>query len=239
MLANRDEDLAFWRALEAFDPDGLDADARRWAGERWAERAQMEHASIASFAKFSLQLLMVAAPPALLADTHRAAIDEIHHARIGFALASRLLGRRLGPGPVDLAGDVIGERTLATVAADTMRDGCVGETVAVAEAREAGEGAAHPVIGHAMSCLVRDEQRHAELAWQFAAWAAEVGGAPIRKVLRDAFEVAIAASEPAREGEAPHHPGLGLLSLAESARLRAATIEETLQPAMRALLNRS
>jgi hypothetical protein len=85
MLANRDGDLAFWRALEAFDPARLDAGARRWAGERWAERAQMEHASIASFAKFSLQLVMVAAPPALLADAHDAAVDEIHHARVGFA----------------------------------------------------------------------------------------------------------------------------------------------------------
>jgi hypothetical protein len=77
----------------------------------------MEHASIASFAKFSLQLVMVAAPSALLADAHAAAVDEIHHARVAFALASRLLGRPLGPGPVDLAGDVIGERTLAAVAA--------------------------------------------------------------------------------------------------------------------------
>ena len=178
MLANREEDQAFWLALASFDTERLSSDARRWAGERWARRAQMEHASIASFAKFSLQLVMVAAPPSLLADAHRAAVDEIHHARVSFAVASRLLGQPLGPGPVDLDGDVVGERTLAAVAAETMRDGCVGETLAVAEAREAGERAADPAIRHAMSCLHRDEQRHAELAWRFAAWAAEVGGAP-------------------------------------------------------------
>ena len=195
----------------------------------------MDHASIASFAKFSLQLVMVAAPPSLLADAHRAAIDEIHHARVAFAVASRLLGRPLGPGPVDLDGDVVGERTLAAVAAETMRDGCVGETVAVAEAREAGARAADPAIRHAMSCLHRDEQGHAELAWRFAAWAAEVGGAPIRQVLRDAFEAAVALSAPSPNSDAPHYPGLGHLSLVESARVRAATIDATLWPAMRAL----
>jgi hypothetical protein len=235
MLANRAEDLAFWRALESFDPGRLSSAARRWAGERWAEQAQMEHASIASFAKFSLQLVMVAAPPALLADAHHAAVDEIHHARIAFALASRLLGQPLGPGAVDLAGDVVGERTLAAVARETMRDGCVGETVAAAEALEAGKRALDPAIAHAMSCVLRDEQRHAELAWRFAAWAAEVGGAPVRKVLREAFEAAVAASTPPTDPAAPHHPGLGHLSAEEKAQVRAVTIEETLWPAMRAL----
>jgi hypothetical protein len=235
VLANREEDLGFWRALESFDPGRLGSDARRWAGERWAEQAQMEHASVASFAKFSLQLVMVAAPPALLAGAHRAAIDEIHHARIAFALASRLLGKPLGPGAVDLAGDVVGERTLAAVAAETMRDGCVGETVAAAEARAAGETAVDPAISHAMACIVRDEQRHAELAWRFAAWAAEVGGAPVHKVLRDAFEAAVTAPVPPADSHAVHHAGLGQLSAAEKVQIRAATIEAALRPAMRAL----
>ena len=235
MLANREDDEAFWYALESFDPGRLSDDARRWAGARWAQRAQMEHASIASFAKFSLQLVMVAAPPSLLADAHRAAVDEIHHARVSFAVASRLLGQPLGPGPVDLEGDVVGERTLAAVAAETMRDACVGETLATAEAREAGERAVDPAIRHAMSVLVRDEQRHAELAWRFVAWAAEVGGAPIRKLLRDTFEAAVTANAPSLDPDAPHFPGLGHLSPAESARVRAATIDATLWPAMRAL----
>jgi hypothetical protein len=61
-----------------------------------------------------------------------------------------------------------------------------------------------------MDCLVRDEQRHAELAWQFAAWAAEVGGASIRTVLHEAFEAAVAASGAPVVADAPdalHHPG--------------------------------
>lgn len=51
--------------------------------EWWSLAAQQEHASIASFSKFSLELMAVGAPAALLVRAHEAALDEINHARDG------------------------------------------------------------------------------------------------------------------------------------------------------------
>ena len=44
---------------------------RRRLAELWSQDALLEHASIASFSRFALQLLAVAAPPALVAGAHR------------------------------------------------------------------------------------------------------------------------------------------------------------------------
>ena len=52
----------------------------------------MAGAEIASFARTSLDLLALGAPADLVAETHRAALDEIEHARIAYALASAFSG---------------------------------------------------------------------------------------------------------------------------------------------------
>ena len=43
---------------------------------------------MASFARASLELMAVAAPPGLLAACARAMVDEVRHAELTFALAS-------------------------------------------------------------------------------------------------------------------------------------------------------
>lgn len=59
----------------------------------WAEDGLYEHASIASFARFALELLALGAPPSLLEDVHAAMADELHHARLCFGLARRFGAR--------------------------------------------------------------------------------------------------------------------------------------------------
>ena len=61
--------------------------ARRARGRAWTADALLEHASVASFSRLSLALLAVGAPADLVALAHRAALDEIRHARLCFALA--------------------------------------------------------------------------------------------------------------------------------------------------------
>jgi hypothetical protein len=48
-----------------------------------------------------LELLALGAPAELVEKAHVAALDEIEHARICFALASAYGGERYGPGPLD------------------------------------------------------------------------------------------------------------------------------------------
>lgn len=76
------------------DVSGLGPAERSALASRWLDSALLEHASIASFARFSLHLLAVGAPPELLERTQRAALDEIEHARLAFAIVARGRGGR-------------------------------------------------------------------------------------------------------------------------------------------------
>ena len=166
--------------------DALTIAEREELARAWLATAALEHASIASFARFALDLMALGAPPHLVAGAHAAAEDEIVHARIAFAIASAYAGRELGPGA--LAFD--GQRApldLTTFARETFVDGCIGETIAAIEAREASRGADDPSVRSAHRRIARDEERHAELAWRTLAWAVREGGDPVRETIRAAL----------------------------------------------------
>src|SRR5205814_887725 len=82
-------------------------------GARYLEIALMEHASIAAFARFSLELLSLGAPSSLVERASTAMADEIRHARDAFALAGGYLGHPVGPGPLDTADALTGRSALA------------------------------------------------------------------------------------------------------------------------------
>jgi hypothetical protein len=94
----------------------------------WLQSALFEHASIASFARLALDLMAFGAPPDLIEDAHRAALDEIRHARICFGLA----GGKEGPGPLVTPPGVT---SLAELVRETIREGCVNETLAALRPR--------------------------------------------------------------------------------------------------------
>jgi hypothetical protein len=142
----------------------------------------MEHASIAAFARFNLQLLSLGAPAALVEACNNALIDETAHARLCFGLASRYGGTPVGPGPLDI-GRCLEETSLMEVAKLVLREGCLGETVAAFEALEASELAVDPAVKQTLSRIARDEQRHAELAFQFLKWALDRSSPVVRATL--------------------------------------------------------
>jgi hypothetical protein len=57
--------------------EGLTSDQRARLAAQWATDGAAEHASIASFARVTLQLMALGAPAGLLADTQRGAADEV------------------------------------------------------------------------------------------------------------------------------------------------------------------
>jgi len=157
----------------------------------WLADAQAEHASIASFARFTLHLLALGAPPDLVGDAQRAASDEIEHAKLCFALASRYAGRSLGPGPLSLEG-AVNDVSLAELAVATVREGCVGETMSAVLAGERLERARDAEVRAALERIAADETRHAELGWRTVAWAIARGGDVVREAVRLAFAETIA-----------------------------------------------
>jgi hypothetical protein len=167
----RASDDAGWCADVTVDADALPADARARVAEAWLRTARGEHASVAAFARFVLQLTAVGAPAALVADAAAALADEVRHARDAFSVASALAGVTLGAGPMDVSGALDGACTLEALVRDTVREGCIAESLSAAEAAVARDAASDPVVRELLAGVADDEARHAGLAWRFVRWA--------------------------------------------------------------------
>jgi hypothetical protein len=144
--------------------EALDAAAREERAARFARDGLAEHASVAAFARLTLDLLAAGAPAELVEAATAAQRDEIEHARICFALASAYAGRPLGPGPLDTAaaGPPADRRRLAI---ESLRDGCWLEQASADALRAAARDERDPVVAAALARMAADEDRHAELAW--------------------------------------------------------------------------
>lgn len=168
----------------------LDADVRARITASWARDAAMEHASVASFARFTLELLALGAPADLVLGAQEATRDEIEHALACFAIASRYAGRDLGPGKLDI-GTTMPAVDLARSVEAAIVEGCVGETLSalLAEARLARAEDAD--VRTTLRRIANEEARHAELAWRFVGWAITTGGDEVRAAASRAFEAAL------------------------------------------------
>lgn len=175
--------------------DGIgDATLRSAVVHGWTEQALMEHASAAAFARFTLQLLQLGAPAALVSASSQAVTDEIRHARACFELARRHGGADVGPGPLDVTG-ALACSDLEAVVLDTVREGCIGETVAALESAEALQHCEDPATRPVLAAIAAEELQHAELAWRFVAWALERAPASLHAEVRRAFAAASASSD--------------------------------------------
>ena len=187
-------------------------DLRLWLSRAWLADARAEHASIASFARAEIELTIAGAPAALLTACRRARADEVRHARACFTLASVYAGRHFSPGELPT---LTTRRTLSEIAVATFLEGCVGETIAALAATRALAGCRTPGVTRVLGRIVRDETRHAELAWRTIAWAIATGGPEVRSALMSAATTA--RLEPEHEHEHEHVRALGRLSpLAQS-----------------------
>ncbi len=216
----------------------LAAHLRAALAAHFTAMAAMEHASIGSFARFSLELLALGAPPSLLHATHEAASDEILHARLAFALATAYSGAPVGPGRLPVAGvtPATDERAIACA---LVREACVGETVAAAEALALSSLVADPALVSVYTKVSKDEARHAELGWRSLAWMLEQTP-DLLPVVEEAFSRAVASISGtpivASDIVSPEH---GLLSSAQLAALRTKAVADIVEPCRRALLDRA
>lgn len=147
----------------------MDEQTRTALAERWTAIALMEHASIAAFARFTLQLLSVGAPAELVRDAASAMADETRHAQIAFGLASAYAKRIVGPGVLSIRG-ALDTNDLETFVTTLLLEGCLGETMAAIEARTDASTAPCPVVREVLETVAHDEMQHAILAWRTLAW---------------------------------------------------------------------
>lgn len=229
-----------WLAPGSAEDDALDPVTRRALAQAWLEDARMEHASIASFARFTLELLGFGAPPELVAGSQQASLDEIEHARLCFGLASRFAKEPLGPSSLEISGSEL-SRSLAESAVATLEEGCIGETIAALTAREQLARASDPDVRRALETIARDEERHAELAWRFVAWAVRHGGSEVQGAVRSALARALAPSAHAAVERAPGIDAVawrrfGRLERSEAAAIRDVALSDVIVPCARAVL---
>jgi hypothetical protein len=165
--------------------------------QHWQRAALMEHASVAAFARFSLELLALGAPPDLLLDCADAMKDETSHAELCFGLASRYGAKAVGPGPLSMES-ALGDVTLESAVRNALLEGCIGETLAAAEAQAACEHVTDPIVKNVLERIAADETRHAALAFRFVTWALGRGDARIadlvRRTLREHREAGVDGS---------------------------------------------
>jgi hypothetical protein len=165
-------------------------------GDKWTKNALGEHASVASFAAFSIALMTNNAPSDLVEDSFKAAMDEIQHTKVSFAIASMLLGKDIIPGPLPPSNHQF-NRDLTALAMAVAKEGCVDETlsslVAAAEVELINDvlknnGGAAQIsskyygisnkllswIRDELRTISQDESRHSALAWRTLDWVCSV-----------------------------------------------------------------
>jgi hypothetical protein len=227
---------ADWCAAGAPDLADVSPAARAALARAWTADALAEHASVAAFARFALQLLALGAPPDLVSATHQALVDEVEHARLAFALASAYAGAPRGPGPLPAATAPLAH-DLTAVALALVHEGCIGETIAAAQVDLARETATDPAVRAALVRIAADERAHSQLAWRALRWCLARGDAGLRAAVGRAF--AAAAPPHDRDRDEPDPDVLrahGRTAARDRRELARACLEQVIRPAAAALL---
>jgi len=211
---------------------------RAFIGDAWLRDGLAEHASVASFARFALLGLKLGAPPSILSETARAMEDEIRHAKLCFSVASKFLDRELGPGKLDIGTMDEAEQSAEAILAATIVEGCVGETIAAAIVRRAGEEASHPELKRILEEIAPDEQRHSDLAWNFAEWML-ASRASLGDAARKGFGSALAFAPDDEQDEPFIAIQYGVLPLNIKREVRKQVIDEIILPRAASLLDLS
>lgn len=211
--------------------------------EHYAEYGLAEHASIASLARFVLELMAVGAPAGMVDEAQVAMADEVRHAQICFAIASEYGQALVGPGPLPVAGALDRGHDLVGVVGGAMREGCIGETLAAVELEQAATRCRDRGLARVLVRMAQDELRHAQLAWRVLSWALERADAMQRRRMAETMCDAIVEARVDRThrvrpsvdpaGLEPH----GILRAAEVTTIHRVTLREVVEPCARALLD--
>ncbi len=150
--------------------------------QRWLDDAALEHASVASFARATLELMAVGAPLALVRDMQQAALDEVKHAELCLEIAQSLGARDVAFGPLPALSPRNLDRT--GLARACLEEACVNETIAAARAHDEATRS-RGRVAEVLRIIANDEERHAALAWRTLRWLVDTGGMSVVAALRD------------------------------------------------------
>jgi hypothetical protein len=158
--------------------------------QQWRENGRTEHASVAAFARHTLDLMALGAPPRLVRAAQQDALDEIRHTELCFSLARDLDGHAVGPGPFSVPSHepFARSRTLALsqLAVDSLVDGALHEGVSARVIAQLARRTELLPVRAVLKELAADEGRHAAHGWEVVEWCVHEGGRPVIDALHGA-----------------------------------------------------
>ncbi len=171
----------------------VDEPVRSRLAAQWRENGRTEHASVAAFARLTLDLMALGAPPALVGAANRDALDEIRHTELCFSLARAIDGQGASPGPfpeAQRARTLSPVRTLAlaALAVDSLVDGALHEGLSARVVARLAKRCEDPPIRAVLKEIAADEGRHAAHGWEVVEWCLAEAGAPVAHALAGALE---------------------------------------------------
>ena len=128
-------------------------------GTHFARIATLEAAAVVAFERLTEELARLGAPPALVADTRKAAQDEVRHAEVMTKVA-----RRFGAEPEAPEVEAASPRNAHAIAVENAVEGCIRETYGALAGCYQSLAAADPMVANAMRTVSEDELFHAELS---------------------------------------------------------------------------
>lgn len=168
----------------------LDEFTRSALAMLWLQDARGEHASIPAFARISWQLAAIGAPPELLEWAHKAALEEINHARICFALAEGYGGRSYFVQPIPemlQEGLDLGHDPISVIAKETLFDGCLMEGFFANVALSAATHCEEPAVLAALTTIAHEERSHAAFSWAILEWLLQQHPTKVNVIIQNAF----------------------------------------------------
>lgn len=170
----------------------VDPAVRPALAAQWRQNGRTEHASVAAFARLTLDLMALGAPPKLLAAANRDALDEMRHTELCFSLAQALDGVSESPGPFPAAqhaGGLLSSRALALsqLAVSSLIDGALHEGLSARVIARLVKRCEEPAIREVLRELAADEGRHAAHGWDIVEWCLDQGGELVAHALRGAL----------------------------------------------------
>jgi len=174
-----------WVGISRHTSPALTSEERAAIAKEWSNNGLAEHASVASFSRFSLQLMAAAAPSELVSGAHSAAIDEVDHAKLCFGIASAIGGHPVAPGAFPVKTVEIDSK-LSKILESVISEVCIEETLSAIRAAQRLNMVEHPAVKAALTKIAKDEAKHAALGWKTARWILDKNPS-LRPEAEDAF----------------------------------------------------
>lgn len=151
--------------------------------EYWRLQAQLEHASVASFARARLELLALGAPRDLIARYAAAAQDELRHAALSLAVLEAWGQRGLSFGPIAVQAaprrGASRDAALRALARRTLDEAFEPESAAALALFGAAERADCPNLARVLHQIAEEERGHARLALDTVGWCLAESGSSL------------------------------------------------------------